>query len=166
MRLRKELKSMMLFNHQFTLLQNLHSNSAGALVSVAATALTFFASEKYSFIIVLVAIILDAVFGIMVSIVSGKFALSKLARVTVFKIFSYGASLVVVFMVEKLAHDTGLIGVKIAAAWAVACEFWSMSASILILWPDAYFFKIMRRHLKGEISAKLGVPVDDIFIEK
>ncbi len=109
---------------------------------------------------------LQIYFGTIVSISKRKkFALSKLGRLTVFKIISYGAALVVVFMIEKLAHDTGFIGVKVAAGWAAACEFWSMSASILIIWPEAPFFRIMRRQLKGEISAKLGKPLDDILPE-
>lgn len=124
---------------------------------------TFFAPEAYTFGLVLFAVLADAVFGIAVSVRNGKFALSKLGRVTVFKIFSYGAALVMVYMVERLAHDNGFFGIKVAAGWAVACEFWSMSASILIIWPDAYFFRIMRLHLRGEMQAKLGTDLDAII---
>lgn len=144
-------------------LQALTASVYGWLSFTTASIFAFFAPESYAFIIVLVAILLDALFGVMVSIKRGQFLLSKLGRVTLLKITSYGAALVVVFMVEKLAHDTGFIGVKVAAGWAVACEFWSLSASVLILWPDAYFFKIMRKQLKGEIAAKLGQDIDDIL---
>lgn len=123
----------------------------------------FFATEKYSFLCVIVAVIIDAGFGIGVSMKNGKFALSKLGRVTLFKISAYGAALVFCFMAEKLAHDSGFVTVKIAAGWALACEFWSTSASILILWPEATFFKIMRKQLRGEMEAKLGRPLDDIL---
>lgn len=141
------------------------STVGGWLVATLTTIVMFFAAEKYSFYIVLAAILFDALFGIMVSVRNGRFALSKLGRVTSFKIISYGLSLVMVYMIERLAHDTGMFGIKIAAAWAVACEFWSMSGSILILWPDAPFFKIMRRHLKGEIAAKLGTDIEDLLPE-
>lgn len=144
-------------------LQALTASLYGWLTFTAASIGAFFAPEKYAFIIVLVAILLDAFFGVLVSIKRGQFLLSKLGRVTLLKITSYGAALVVVYMVEKLAHDTGFIAVKVAAGWAVACEFWSMSASVLILWPEAYFFKIMRKQLKGEIAAKLGQDIDDIL---
>lgn len=127
--------------------------------------ITFFTNlitpEWYSFTVVIIAICLDAFFGIVVSVKNKKFALSKLMRVTSFKIASYGAGLLIFLLIEKLAHDTGFIGVKIAAAWATACEFWSMSASILIIWPDAYFFRILRKQLKGEIENKLGRPLGD-----
>lgn len=156
---------MFLFKTQLTTLLKLTTSGSGWFVATLGGVLTFFASERYAFSIVLAAVMFDAVFGIMVSIRNGKFAISKLGRVTSFKILSYGASLVMVFLVERLAHDTGLVGIKVAAGWAVACEFWSMSASILILWPDAPFFKIMRRHLKGEIAAKLGTDLEDILPE-
>lgn len=138
----------------------------GWLLSSFYVMLSFFATEQYCFYLVLTAILLDALFGIIASVTTRKkFALSKLGRHTTFKILSYGAALVIVFMVEKLAHDSGFIGVKVAAGWATACEFWSMSASILIVWPDAPFFRIMRSSLKGEISAKLGKPLDEIFTD-
>lgn len=124
----------------------------------------FFSPELYAFVVVLVAIFIDAFFGLTVAMRKrGDFALSKLGRITLFKISAYMFTLVMLFMVEKLAHDQGFIGVKVAAAWAAACEFWSFSASILILWPDAPFFKILRKQLRGEIATKLGQPIDDIL---
>lgn len=160
------IKSMFIFKTQAVALVKVGTSKLGWLITALSSVITFFASEKYAFTIVLVAVVLDAVFGIMVSVRNGKFALSKLGRVTTFKIVSYGASLVLVFMLEKLAHDTGFFGVKVVAAWAVACEFWSMSASILIIWPEAAFFRIMRRHLKGEMAAKLGTDLNDILPEE
>lgn len=157
------IKRMLLFNTQLLAIKKLMASSLGWIIALCSGVLSFFAPERYAFGIVLVAIILDALFGTYVSIKSGRFVLSKLARVTTFKILSYGASLVMVFMLEKLAHDGSFIGVKVAAAWAIACEFWSMSASILIIWPDAVFFKIMRRHLRGEIESKIGKGIEDIL---
>lgn len=158
---------MFLFCHTLDLLRKVGNSIYGWILAGLSSAGAFFATEKYCFYLVLTAIMLDALFGTIVSIYKKRgFALSKLGRVTSFKILSYGASLAIVFMVEKLARDTGFIGIKIAAGWAAACEFWSMSASILIIWPDAPFFRIMRRQLKGEIAAKIGKSVDDILSEK
>lgn len=160
------LKKMFLFSHILDLLRKVGSSFYGWLLAVLSSVGAFFATEKYCFYVVLTAIMLDALFGTIVSIYKKRgFALSKLGRITTFKILSYGASLVMVFMVEKLAHDTGFVAIKIATGWAAACEFWSMSASVLIIWPDAPFFRIMRRQLKGEIAAKLGRPIDDILPE-
>ena len=133
------------------------------ILTILTTVGAFFGPEAYTFAVVFVAIILDAIFGVIVSVKNGNFALSKLGRVTLFKLMSYGAALIIVFIGEKLLHDTGLVGIKIAAGWALACEFWSMSASILIIWPEAYFFRIMRVHLRGEMEAKLGTDIADIL---
>lgn len=157
---------MFIYSNILGLLRKVLTSAYGWSLGVVGSALSFFASERYCFYLVLTAIILDAVFGTIVSIYKKRgFALSELGRRTSFKILSYGASLVIVFMIERLAHDTGFIGIKVAAGWAAACEFWSMSASILIIWPDAPFFRLIRRQLKGEISAKLGKPIDDLFPE-
>lgn len=125
----------------FVKLENVASSLTGWAVATAATVYTFFMPEIYAFGVVFVAIMLDAFFGLTVALSKRKdFVLSKLGRITLFKISAYMATLILVFMIEKLAHDNGFIGVKIAAGWAAACEFWSMSASILIIWPDAPFF--------------------------
>ena len=133
------------------------------VLAALGAAAAFFAPESYTFAVVLIAIMLDAVFGVTVSIKNGGFVLSKLLRVTTFKMFSYGAALVMIYLAERLVHDTGLVGIKVAGGWALACEFWSMSASILIIWPDAYFFRIMRVHLRGEMQAKLGTDLDAVL---
>lgn len=139
------------------------SSGYGLLITVITAVLNFFRPEKFAFTVVLVAIVLDAVFGVWAAITQKKFVLSKLGRVTFMKISAYFGALIMLYMVEKLLHDSGFFGIKIAAAIAAACEFWSMSASILIIWPKAAFFRIVRRQLRGEIESKLGKPVDDIL---
>lgn len=119
--------------------------------------------EKFSFLVVLTAIVADAIWGIAVAVKFKKYTLSKLLRVTIFKISSYGFCLYIVLLIEMLAHNTNLIGVKIVAAIAAVCELWSMSASMLIIYPDFPFLKLFRRQLKGEIASKTGKNVDDIF---
>lgn len=152
--------------NQLTLLDKVTASTYGWLLALICNVFAFFAPEKYAFTVVFFAVFLDALFGTWVAIKTGSFILSKLGRATILKIISYGSALVLIYMVERMAHDGTFIGVRVAAAWAAACEFWSMSASILILWPDASFFKILRRHLRGEIAAKLGQEVDDILPEK
>lgn len=133
------------------------------IIAIAAFFSNLIAPEWYCFALVGTAIFLDAVFGISVSHKKKEFTLSKLLRITIMKIASYGACLLIVLMIEKVAHDSGFIGVKLAAAWAAACEFWSISASILIIWPEAVFIRLLRKQLKGEIEHKLGKNCDDIL---
>lgn len=154
------------FIHQVTILAKVTASYYGWLLALMCNVFAFFAPEKYAFTVVFVAVFLDAFFGTWVSIRTRRFLLSKLGRATMVKIIAYGSALMLIYMVEKMAHDGTFIGVRVAAAWAAACEFWSFSASILILWPEASFFKILRRHLRGEIAAKLGEDITDILPEK
>lgn len=137
----------------------------GWLLAIMAFFANILSPNWYCFAVVLTAILLDAFFGILVALKKKKFLLSKLARVTLLKISSYGACLIMTILIEKIIHNDGLVIIKGAAALAAACEFWSMSASILIVWPEAVFFRLFRRQLKGEIASKLGKDVDDILPE-
>lgn len=152
-----------LLTYQAAAIAKVSADLYGWALAAACGVLTFFAPEQYTFLVVLVSVAADAVFGVWASVIRRRFILSKLGRATLAKVTSYCAALVLLFMVERLAHDGAFIGVRIAAAWAAACELWSMSASVLIIWPEAAFFKILRRHLRGEIAAKLGDDVDDIL---
>lgn len=148
--------------------QVIFGSTMGWITAALVTAFNFFLPEIYAFGVVLTAIILDAIFGLTVALgVRKDFALSKLGRVTLFKISAYFATLIIAYMVEKMLHDEGgFISVKVVAGWAAACEFWSLSASVLIVWPDAFFFKIMRKQLKGEIESKLNKDIADVLPEK
>ncbi len=150
-------------NYLYNILKRVSSTAYGKILLGLGAVYSFLAPELYAFTIVLVAIIIDAIFGIAVSKKYGRFALSRLGRVTLFKITSYMSALLMVFMVEKLAHDNGFIGIKIAAGCAVACEFWSFSASVLILWPKAAFFKILRHQLRDEIASKIGPVANEVL---
>lgn len=147
--------------HQLILFHKVAASFYGWALALLCNVFAFFAPEKYAFTVVFVAVFFDAFFGAWVAINSGRFLLSKLGRLSFLKIISYGAALVLIYMVELMAHDGTFIAVRVAAGWAAACEFWSMSAHILILWPNAAFFKILRKHLRGEIAAKLGHDLED-----
>lgn len=142
------------------------TSGIGWTFAIVGNALAFFAPERYSFILVLTAVMFDAFFGTLASIKMGKFFISKFGRVTLFKIASYMLILMLIYMMEKLVHDNGFIGIKAAAAWAAACEAISMSASILIVWPNATFFSLFQKHLKGEIATKMGRDVGELFPDK
>jgi hypothetical protein len=145
-----------MLKRMITKLNVVTSAPLGWLSAIFFTVINFFAPEAYSFGLVFVAVFLDAVFGIAVAVKKrGDFALSKLARLTLFKLAAYAASLIIIYMIEMLIHDKGFIGIKIAAGWAAACEFWSLSAHVLILNPNIPFFRIMRKYLRGEIESKL-----------
>ena len=129
----------------------------------ASAVLAFFQPEQLSFYVVLGAVAADLFWGILAAKKCKKFLLSKAFRETVNKLGIYAFTMVGVFCIEKIMHDGGFLGVKLAAVVASACELWSMSASMLIVKPDMPFLKIFRIQLKGEIESKLGKNAETII---
>lgn len=125
--------------------------------------INYFAPEQLCFLIVLIFVVFDLVWGVAAALVQKKFVLSALLRETIKKIFIYSSSLISTFLIEDLIHQSNFIGIKVAATIICACEFWSMSASMLIVKPDMPFLKIFRLQLRGEIEHKIGKNVDSIL---
>ena len=147
-------------------LQNALNSVYGWFLTLMTAAFTFIQPEKWSFIVVGGAILADLVWGIAAAIKLKKFLLSKALRETVKKIGIYSFALVGVLAIEKITHAEGsFIAVKTIAVFASVCEFWSMSASMLIIKPNMPFLKLFRGQLKGEIASKgsKNVNIDEIF---
>lgn len=99
--------------------------------------------------------LMDAVWGVTVSIKKKKFALSELARLTIGKLAVYGCAMLVFVGLDKMIHlslTTSIVGAAITLV-----ELWSASASMLILFPNFLFLKLLRKALAGEIASKLGI---------
>lgn len=138
----------------------------GWIVALFTVVITFIAPEKTSFIVVGFAILADLFWGVAAAIKLKKFFLSTALRDTVKKIGIYSFALLGAFAIESIAHADGtFLAVRTIAIFAAVCEFWSMSASMLIIYPNMPFLRIFRTQLKGEIAAKLSknIDVDDIF---
>ena len=142
------------------------SNGWGWMIGLLTIAATFVSPEKMSFIVVAGAIFADLFWGIAAAIKLKKFILSKALRETIKKIGIYAFALVGALAIEKVTHGDGsFIAVRAIAVIAAVCEFWSMSASMLIVYPNMPFLKLLRGQLKGEIQSKVSknVNVDDIL---
>ena len=135
----------------------------GQIVLLISSILAFFQPESICFYVVLGAILADLFWGIIAAMKCKKFLLSKAFRETVKKVGIYAFTMVGAYCIEKILHNGGLVGVKIIAVIAAACELWSMSASMLIVKPDMPFLKIFRIQLKGEIESKLGKNAENII---
>jgi len=127
----------------------------GSIVLMISSILAFFQPESICFYVVLGAVVADLFWGVLAARKCKKFLLSKAFRDTATKIGIYAFTMVGAFCIEKILHNGGLVGVKIVAVIAAACELWSMSASMLIVKHDMPFLKIFRIQLKGEIESKL-----------
>lgn len=147
-------------------LQNALSSVYGWFLALMTAAITFIQPEAWSFYVVAGGIIADLAWGIAAAIKLKKFLLSKALRETVKKTGIYSFALLGAMAIEKITHTEGsFIAVKTIAVFASVCEFWSMSASMLIIKPNMPFLKLFRGQLKGEIASKVSknVNIDEIF---
>lgn len=154
-----------LMNYLFEIIIKAGSSIYSALFAVFMFVVNYLAPEGFAFIIVFIAVFIDAFFGVLVALKNKRFILSTLGRRVFIKIIAYFSALLLLYLVEKLLHDNSFVLVKLASAWAVACEFWSLSAHVLILSPNAVFFKVARVHLRGEMEKKTGKDLSDILDE-
>ena len=104
--------------------------------------------------------LMDAVWGISVSIKHKKFALSELARLTIGKLAVYGCALLAFIGLDKMIDMT--LTTSFVGAAIVLVELWSASASMLILFPNFLFLKLFRKALTGEIASKLKIPEEEV----
>lgn len=125
----------------------------------------FFAGYKIALSVVLAAIIFDGIWGVAAARKTGKFILSELGKDTLKKIGAYGTALVMVILIENLAFGSHQIIsdegantrfiVDIVATLIAAVEFWSICGNILIIYPNAIFFRLLKPTLIGEIARKM-----------
>lgn len=147
-------------------LNNALSTAYGWMLAMVSTLIAFVTPEKVSFLVVGGAILADLFWGIVASVKQKKFILSVTFRETFKKIGVYSFALMGAMAIESITHSEGtFIAVRTVAILASVCEFWSMSASMLIVYPNMPFLKLMRWQLKGEIESKVNrnMNVDDIF---
>lgn len=150
----------------FTNLGAAFSTPFGWMVALLSAVATIIAPEKTSFIVVGCAILADLFWGVAAAIKLKKFFLSAALRDTVKKIGIYSFAMLGALAIESIAHADGtFLAVRTIAIFASVCEFWSMSASMLIIYPNMPFLRIFRMQLKGEIASKLSknIDVDNIF---
>ena len=125
----------------------------------------FFAGYKIALSVVLAAIIFDGIWGVAAARKTGKFILSELGKDTLKKIGAYGTALVMVILIENLAFGSHQIIsdegantrfiVDIVATLIATVEFWSICGNILIIYPNAIFFRLLKPTLIGEIARKM-----------
>ena len=127
---------------------------------------SIFAPHWFLISLVSAVTLVDAAWGITVSVRHGRFALSELMRLSVVKLAIYGCALFGFAGLDmfvqmqtglELSLTTSVIGIVI-----ILIELWSTCASMLILFPHFPFLYILKRALTGEIAHKLGVSEDEV----
>lgn len=144
----------------------------GFVIACAIGLFNFFAGYKVALVVVLTAVIFDGIWGIAAARKQNKFALSELMRDTLKKVGAYGTALVMVMLIENLAFGSHQMMsnegahsrfiVDIVATIVAAVEFWSICGNILIVHPNAVFFRLLKLPLIGEIARKLKISEDEV----
>ena len=136
------------------------------LTAIGLFIIDIFAGHAFLIMMVVVVTIMDAGWGIAVSVKRNKFTLSELLRLTIVKIAVYGCALWMFLALDTFIESetgltvditSGLIGVLI-----VLTEGWSSAASALILFPNVPFLRVMQKALTGEIARKLGISEEEV----
>jgi len=149
-----------IISHCFSKLAALSCTLYGWVLALITVIIDYFSPHALVIKLVVAATILDAVWGIAVSVKEGKFTLSELMRNTVGKLTVYGSALIVFIGLDKITDLT--ISTKVVGAAILLVELWSSSASMLILYPDFPFLKLFQKALSGEIASKLNIPVEEV----
>lgn len=144
----------------------------GFVIAFAIGLFNFFAGYKVALVVVLMAVIFDGIWGIAAARKQNKFALSELMRDTLKKVGAYGTALVMVMLIENLAFGSHQVAsnegthtrfvVDVVATVIAAVEFWSICGNILIVYPNAVFFRLLKFPLVGEIARKLKMSEDEV----
>ena len=147
-------------NHAVDKLCSILQTLSGWCAFVAVFLMDYFGGHGFIVFLAVAVTLMDAVWGIAVSIKQGKFTLSELARLTISKLAVYGCALFVFVGLDHVT-DSVITGSLIGAA-IVLVEFWSSCASMLILYPNFLFLKLLKKALIGEIASKLHIPEEDV----
>lgn len=155
-----------------TRLDEMISTLWGFLIALGIGMFNFFAGYKVALVVVLMAVLFDMIWGVAAARKRGKFMRSELLRDTVNKVAAYATALVMVMLIENLAFGShemmssegahSRFIVDIVATIIAAVEFWSICGNILIVYPNAVFFRLLKLPLIGEIARKLKISEDEV----
>jgi len=151
-----------MITHFFNKIQMILSTESGWLSLMGMMIANYFAGYRLSVSLVVLLVFLDLVWGIASSIKQGSFAKSELARDSISKISVYGCSIISFIAIDKLVGIGSGITTTIICAVIMLVELWSMIASMLIVFPNMPFLRVIRPVLLGEIANKLRMSEDDV----
>lgn len=149
-----------IITHFLSKLGHILQTVQGCLAAFGLIIIDYFAGHTFVITLVTATTLIDAAWGIAVSIHNGEFALSELARLTIGKLAVYGCAVFVFVGLDRFIEST--ITASVVGAAIVLVEFWSSSASMLILFPDFLWLRLMRKALIGEIARKMNATEDEI----
>lgn len=143
------------------ILRTVFSSTYGWCSAIFLFMLSYLTPIHSNFIILGCLILIDMFWGIYRTIYTGGFVVSWLMKDTLKKISVYASTLLSVFLIESLFHN-GTVATNIVTSIAGSCEIWSFTASILIIYPDMPYVKMLRKYLIKEMEKKSGIDMDNM----
>ena len=136
----------------------------GKLIVLIVLIGTYFASIAGMVHIMIALVMVDAFFGIAVTVRKKGvgYIVSSRLRSTLYKMFFYLIFLIFTFLVEFQITGVDCVTPKLIFALIAGVELWSISANALILTPNFPFLRIFKKYLASEISKKLSIPPKEV----
>lgn len=138
------------------------STSWGWLIGVIMFVVNLVVGYEAMVSFVVLAVVIDAFWGIASSLKQHKFTLSELGRNSLGKLAVYGTSMLLFIIIDKLLGINNGLPTNVICVSIILVEVWSTSASMLICFPNMPFLQLMKRALTGEIASKLNVPPSEV----
>lgn len=151
---------MIYIQHIFERLESILHTVQGWFVCLGVLFLDYIAGHEFAVGLVVGVTLMDAAWGIAVSIKQGKFALSELARLTIAKFGVYGCALLAFIGIDKVV-STELIASTVATGITLV-ELWSAMGNMLIIYPEMPALKLLKKALTGEIASKLHIEPEEV----
>lgn len=146
-----------LFSKLTAILQTVQGWAVAAGIFVAEY---FFADHATVVWLVVAVTLMDAVWGVAVSVRHGQFTLSELLRLTIAKVAVYGCALAVFIGLDKVTGTE--LSTDVVGSAIILCEAWSMMGSMLIIYPRVPILQLLRKALTGEIANKLRITPEEV----
>lgn len=143
-------------------LSDMMSHVWGWVLLICGSAFNVIAGYKAALVLVGFVILGDLFFGIAAAKKQGKYTQSELIRSTINKFGAYYFVLLVAVMIEQVVTWDWFLVTNTFATVIAITELWSIAGNILIINPNAPFFRIMRSALVGEIARKMGRSEDEV----
>lgn len=146
--------------HCLTKLECIIRSVYGWILALTMLIVEYFSDHAFVVFLVIATTVMDAIWGVTVSVKEKRFTLSELMRNTIGKLAVYGCALFVFIGLDKFIDST--VSAKIVGAAIAMVELWSSSASMLIIFPDFPFLKLISKALTGEIASKLNISPEEV----
>ena len=153
---------MMILEHFMNKLSVVLSTAWGWVVCVGLIVANFLAGYETMVGFTVVAVVMDATWGIASSVKQGRFTKSELMRDSLSKLAVYGSVILLFILIDKLLGVGNGLSTSVICICIILVELWSTAASMLICFPNMPFLQLLKKALVGEIASKLNVKPEDV----